>query len=111
MNIWKWTIVYTHKENNEFILLLQVYDQDKRLTTPLDNKEGLYPRQLEEYHPHEIVIDRVLQLVSRLETDRSEMEKLLEQERNRTRSLHEKIDWHAYRRIQELPKAVQKGQY
>jgi len=53
------------------------------------------------------MVEGLHHLLSRLEKDRSDMEVLLEKERRRTFALRDRIDSYAYRRIKELPKAVQ----
>lgn len=55
------------------------------------------------------VVQNVSNLLQRIEEDRSNTEKLLYIEQCRTKSLQQKIDTHAYKRIHELPDAIQKG--
>lgn len=54
------------------------------------------------------VVQNVSNLLQRIEEDRSNTEKLLYIEQCRTKSLQQKIDTHAYKRIHELPDAIQK---
>lgn len=57
----------------------------------------------------EDVIDEVVTLLGRLESDRQDTESLLEKEKKRVVWLQGKIDTLAHKRLVELPKAVQKG--
>ncbi|PIK35947.1 putative coiled-coil domain-containing protein [Apostichopus japonicus] len=56
----------------------------------------------------EDVIDEVVTLLGRLESDRQDTESLLEKEKKRVVWLQGKIDTLAHKRLVELPKAVQK---
>lgn len=57
----------------------------------------------------EEVIDEVVTLLGRLESDRQDTEDSLEKEKKRVVWLQGKIDRLAQKRLVELPKAVQKG--
>ena len=59
----------------------------------------------------EEVIDEVVTLLGRLETDRQDTEGALEKEKQRVHWLQGRIDSLANRRLVELPKAVQKGNH
>ena len=56
------------------------------------------------------VIEEVIVLLAKLETDRLESRTALQKERDRGKTLREKIDTLAEDRLFNLPKAVQKGE-
>lgn len=55
------------------------------------------------------ILNNVRLLIARMDGNCKELKQLLEEEQNRTNMLRETIDWHAYKRIHDLPMAVQKG--
>ena len=57
------------------------------------------------------ILDEVLSLLSRMESDRLTTEQALAKERDRVLHLGNEIDRHAYKRMQDLPVAVQRGTY
>ena len=57
------------------------------------------------------VIEEVITLLAKLETDRQETLSKLKNERDRVIILGEKIDALAIKRMYDLPEAVQKGEY
>jgi hypothetical protein len=57
------------------------------------------------------IVDEVLALLGRLETDRVNTEQTIQKERERVQQLRKAIDQHAYKRMQELPVCVQRGRY
>ena len=57
----------------------------------------------------EEVIDEVMTLLGRLETDRQDTEAALKKEKERAKMLRIKIDNVSMKRMEEYPKAVQTG--
>lgn len=51
----------------------------------------------------------MLSLINRIESDRLATEQALAREGGRVLTLHNEIDRHAYKRMYELPAAVQRG--
>ena len=82
-------------------------DNESTITTKdLENENN----QIHQIPKHLIeMIHSVNSLLGRLDKECMKTKELLFKEKDRTSALSEKIDWHAYRRIHELRKAVQKG--
>lgn len=61
--------------------------------------------------PGHNIVEEVLTLLGRLETDRVNTEQMLVKEKERVKQLGRSIDEHACKRMHELPVAVQKGHW
>ena len=83
---------------------LTVHSDDKAETAAPMESEYEVP-----YLGAEEVIDEVITLLARLERDRVDSKKALEQENQRSRMLKGKIDGLAVGRAEQLPVAVQAG--
>ena len=59
----------------------------------------------------EEVLDEVITLLARLETERQETEEKIKEERRRVKVLAEKIDQLSQLALEELPMAVQRGEH
>ena len=57
------------------------------------------------------VIEEVISLLGRMESDRLSTQDALVKERERVQKLRDEIDMQAYKRMHDLPLAVQKGKY
>ena len=57
------------------------------------------------------VIEEVITLLGRMESDRLSTQDALVKERERVQSLRDEIDTQAYKRMHDLPLAVQKGKF
>lgn len=82
----------------------------KTETPRLPTAQTEYLEEPELLPGHEIV-DEVLTLLGRLETDRVNTQQMLVKERERVQQLGKSIDQHACKRMHELPNAVQKGNF
>ena len=56
------------------------------------------------------VIEEVISLLGRMESDRVTTEQILAKEKERVQSLRDEIDSKAYKRLHDLPLAVQRGE-
>ncbi len=56
------------------------------------------------------MIEDVITLLGRMESDRLSTQDALVKERERVQSLRDEIDTQAYKRMHDLPLAVQKGE-
>lgn len=82
-------------------------EENSSLQKAEDPKEGI----LEMADEQIVMLNNVQSLITRMVKNCSKLQDLLEQEKNRTKMLREAIDWHAYKRIHDLPVAVQQGIY
>ena len=57
------------------------------------------------------VIEEVINLLGRMESDRISTQDALVKERERVQKLRDEIDMQAYKRMHDLPLAVQRGKY
>lgn len=57
------------------------------------------------------VIEEVISLLGRMESDRISTQDALVKERERVQKLRDEIDAQAYKRMHDLPLAVQRGKY
>lgn len=57
------------------------------------------------------VIEEVINLLGRMESDRLSTQDALVKERERVQKLRDEIDMQAYKRMHDLPLAVQRGKY
>lgn len=78
-----------------------------KLSTPKSaakSAEVLVPKEYD-------VIEEVINLLGRMESDRLSTQDALVKERERVQKLRDEIDAQAYKRMHDLPLAVQRGKY
>ena len=78
-----------------------------KLSTPKSaakSAEVLIPKEYD-------VIEEVINLLGRMESDRLSTQDALVKERERVQKLRDEIDAQAYKRMHDLPLAVQRGKY
>ena len=94
------------------VIILQVRGRSagtvaSKLSTPKSAAKSVEVLVPKEYD----VIEEVINLLGRMESDRLSTQDALVKERERVQKLRDEIDAQAYKRMHDLPLAVQRGKY